>query len=280
MVFLGKEVIRRWTNLRDAFAKSLKKVKESKSSGCAANKLRQYVYNDELKFLKKLYAERETSNSLSEDDAVAHRLVEPEAINSEVFKKPTATRKHKKVDEVDLKILKALEPKEQEKPDPNMSFFQSLLPQLNNFNAEEILYFQMGVLQVISNLNERKKGTVHPPQYSQQTNYYNPSHLAHPSFSQPPPFHNQPQQSLIPAPANQMSQQYHQYNQPPPFKKFCQSPLLSENDDSSILGEGTECRKPVDQCNKDFFRSEATNSGVSSPESIASSTYSVDFVNF
>ena len=73
-----------------------------------------------------------------------------------------------------------------------------------------------------------------------------------------------------------MSQQYHQYNQPPPFKKFCQSPLLSENDDSSILGEGTECRKPVDQCNKDFFRSEATNSGVSSPESIAVSYTHLD----
>lgn len=215
-----------------------------------------------------MYAERETSNSLSEDDgsveveddAVAHRLVQPEDINSEVFKKPTATRKRKKVDEVELKILKALEPKEQEKPDPNMSFFQSLLPHLNNFNAEEILHFQMGVLQVISNLNERKKGTVHPPQYSQQTNYYNPSHIAHPSFSQPPPFHNQPQQSLIPAPANQMSQQYHQYNQPPPFKQFSQSPAVPSQTQQ--------------------LTTEATNSGVSSPESIASSTYSVDLVNF
>lgn len=320
IVSVGKEVIRRWTNLRDAFAKSLKKMKEGKSSGSAAKKTRHYVYNDELNFLRKLYAERETSNSLSEDNGTVeddHQLVEKvlasetEVINSESFKKPTATRKHKKVDEVELKILKALEPKEPEKLDPNMSFFQSLLPHLNKFNAEEILQFQMGVLQIISNLHERKKGAVHPHQYTQQTNYHNPSHIAHPSFSQLSPFHNQPPQFLVPVPTNQISEQYHQYNQSSAVNQFSQpSPLpsqtqslitdtpsknsphrssllytrsktrsLSENDDSSNFGEETEYRKSVNQFDEGFLRPEAANTEVSSPESIASPTYSVDFSN-
>lgn len=319
--FLGKEVVRRWTNLRDAFAKSLKKIKESKSSGSAAKKLKQYVYNDELQFLKKLYAERETSNSLCEDDGsvevennvLLHTERNPitteiEATNPKIFKKPAAqTRKHKKVDEVELKILKALEPKEPEKTDPNVSFFQSLLPHLKKFNADDILQFQMGVLQVISNLNERKRGAIHPPQYSQHN--YHSSHLSHPSFPQPPPFHNQPLQSLLPTQANPIL--YHQDSRSPLLNQFSQSvavpshsqplataisptylspehrpplsytrsntPLLSENNDSFNLDKGTECRKPMDPSNESSLTSEATYSEICSPESTASSACSIDF---
>ncbi|KAI4464765.1 madf domain transcription factor [Holotrichia oblita] len=317
----GKEVVRRWTNLRDAFAKSLKKMKESKSSGSAAKKLKQYVYNDKLQFLIKLYAERETSNSLCEDDGsvevqnnvVLHRVRNPlatenEATNPTIFKKPaTQSRKHKKVDEVELKILKALEPKEPEKTDPNMSFFQSLLPHLKNFNAEDILQFQMGVLQVISNLNERKRGTVHPPQYSQHN--YHSFHLSHPSFPQPPPCHNQHLQSLLPTQANPIL--YHQNSRSPLLNQFSQSlsvpshsqplatatsptylspahcsplsytpsntPLLSENNDSFSLDKGTECRKPMDRPHEGSFTPEATYSEICSPESTASSACSIDF---
>ena len=65
-------------------------------------------------------------------------------------------RKHKKLDEIDLKILKALERKEPEKPNSQMSFFHSLMPHLEKFDDNELLQFQMGVLQVISNIKTRK----------------------------------------------------------------------------------------------------------------------------
>lgn len=73
--------------------------------------------------------QNDTSTSFSEDNgcvkvednAVSHQMVgkpletETEAINSNVFKNLTATRKHKKVGVVELKISKALEPKETKK---------------------------------------------------------------------------------------------------------------------------------------------------------------------
>ncbi|XP_026818990.1 uncharacterized protein LOC113557621 [Rhopalosiphum maidis] len=64
----GKEVIRRWTNVRDAFAKSCKKEKENKKSGSGAFKHKKYVYNDQLLFLKKLYIERDVVENFENDN--------------------------------------------------------------------------------------------------------------------------------------------------------------------------------------------------------------------
>lgn len=43
--FLGKEIMRRWTNVRDAFAKFCKKQKEETKSGAGASKHKKYVSN-------------------------------------------------------------------------------------------------------------------------------------------------------------------------------------------------------------------------------------------
>lgn len=47
---LGKEVLKRWKNLRDSFAKSEKKMKEGKASGAQATRKRKYIFNEELQF--------------------------------------------------------------------------------------------------------------------------------------------------------------------------------------------------------------------------------------
>ena len=65
-LFSGKDVIKRWTNLRDAFAKSNKKIKESKTSGSGRKIPKKYVFNDQLQFLKKLYEERVTVDSFDD----------------------------------------------------------------------------------------------------------------------------------------------------------------------------------------------------------------------
>ena len=57
--------MKRWKNLRDAFAKSVKKERESNTSGSNAIKKRKYVFNYELQFLKKIYEERETTESFN-----------------------------------------------------------------------------------------------------------------------------------------------------------------------------------------------------------------------
>jgi hypothetical protein len=77
-------------------------------------------------------------------------------------------RKHNP-DEFELRIMKALE--EGNKPNRHLSFFKSIIPSLENFNEEETLEFQMGVLQLIRNIKHRK-----PSSFS----------------SQPLPVYNQP----------------------------------------------------------------------------------------
>lgn len=55
------------------------------------------------------------------------------------------------MDEIDLKIVKALKtPKE--KPNSSMLFFESLLPMIENFNRDEYIQLQIGVLNVISTI--------------------------------------------------------------------------------------------------------------------------------
>lgn len=82
-----------------------------------------------------------------------------EAINKTTKEASSRARKHRKPDEVELRILKALEA---ENPNSNLSFFQSLLPHLNKYDASDMLEFQMGVLQVIANINQKKMISYQP----------------------------------------------------------------------------------------------------------------------
>ncbi|CAH1981889.1 unnamed protein product, partial [Acanthoscelides obtectus] len=73
-----KGVLKRWKHLRDAFAKAEKKAKQSKTSGAKATKIKKYIYNDELQFLKKIYDNPETTESFvtkdnKEIDASGHQ---------------------------------------------------------------------------------------------------------------------------------------------------------------------------------------------------------------
>lgn len=63
----GKEVLKRWVNIRDSYHKSLKKEKSVKKSGAGAAAIRKYVYFNQLQFLNKVFCERPTENSLSAD---------------------------------------------------------------------------------------------------------------------------------------------------------------------------------------------------------------------
>lgn len=161
----GNEVLKRWKNLRDSFAKAEKKMKDGKASGSQATKKRKYIFSNELQFLKKIYTGREVTESHSpeveEEGATEEVSTEKRPKTPEVtINEKSKTRKHKKMDDVDLKIIKALE-STKETPDSNMSFFQSLMPHIANFNNSEILQFQMGVLQVISNIKNQQ--TLVPP---------------------------------------------------------------------------------------------------------------------
>ena len=57
-------------------------------------------------------------------------------------------------DESELRIIKALE--EGNQPNRHLSFFRGIILSLQNFNEEETLEIQMGVLQLIANIKHRK----------------------------------------------------------------------------------------------------------------------------
>lgn len=165
--------MRRWTNVRDAFVKSCKKHRETKTSGAGTTKIKKYVYNDQLKFLAKLNYVRQTEDSLTENPSeetdeyatnpeIPRAGTEEGATNPEIpteanFETPRTglgSRRRRKPDELELKMLKALEGS---KPNRHLSFFNSIIPSLETFEDDDIVHFQIGVLQLISNTKQRKR---------------------------------------------------------------------------------------------------------------------------
>lgn len=129
--FLGKEVTKRWGNLRDAFAKSKRKLSECKKSGAGAAKIKKYVYADQMRFLHKLFQSREVAESLEgriNDDENEDVDNPPEAPvrPKETIRdnpKPRGYKRCRRPDEVELKMMKALE---EPPPSPHISFFKDL----------------------------------------------------------------------------------------------------------------------------------------------------------
>ncbi|VEN34554.1 unnamed protein product [Callosobruchus maculatus] len=180
----GKEVTKRWANLRDAFLKSQRKLKECKRSG---GRMKKYVYADQMQFLNKLLQTREVAESLEgitenngdeEVDTVSDSLLPPKKASRETTKpQEYKRRRRRRPDELELKILKALEAPA---VSPHISFFQGLLPHLHKFDDSEILEFQMGVLEVISKINNKRKNNQSQPLPSQRP----PDHSSNYSFLQ------------------------------------------------------------------------------------------------
>lgn len=118
--------------------------------------MKKYVFIDQMQFLNKTYESRDTADSLENTIYDQDELVEDEQLqtfpegkgedtqdrNAEIIPK-----RRRKPDKIELKMLKALE---LEKPNSHMSLFQSLMPHLTKFDNNDVLQFQMGVLQLIT----------------------------------------------------------------------------------------------------------------------------------
>ncbi|GBN53184.1 hypothetical protein AVEN_177002-1 [Araneus ventricosus] len=174
----GKAVIKRWGNLRDSFSRYQKKLKECKKSGSGSVSLKKYIYNDQLHFLAHIYNLRETDDSLEcaanrEEVLSDNEFLQLNNVTTEEKKtERCANRKRRKPDEIELKMLKALE--QPETQNPHMAFFQGVVPHLNKFDDGEILEFQMAVLQTIANMKEKRK-RIQTPAVP-----YHPQHFAVP----------------------------------------------------------------------------------------------------
>ncbi|XP_069674779.1 uncharacterized protein [Periplaneta americana] len=171
----GKEVIRRWGNIRDCYVKSRKKEMESKKSGPGSSRLKKYVYSDELKFLSKVIDERAICDS-SKTNTVVPEVTTPDENVEDTFRREPQTqatraqREHcskrkREPDEIELRMIKVLE----EGNDRHLSFFKGIIPSIKDFSEEDILEFQMGVLTLIKNIKYKNAQTLHGQLLSSST---------------------------------------------------------------------------------------------------------------
>lgn len=158
--------MKRWKHLRDAYIRSEKKDKDSKTSGSEAKKKKKYIFNDELHFLKKVYGVRNTTENFigAEENVNEDAIINPGPSVNEVSAvtdnsstqikiNQSGRKRQKKINEIDLKIIKALEKEQPVKTtNPKMSFFESLLPHLDNVTDDQWLQCQMDILKVISKI--------------------------------------------------------------------------------------------------------------------------------
>lgn len=92
---------------------------------------------------------------------------------------PSFSRKKRKADDIEVKMLKLLEgEKEQNR---HISFFHGVLPSLNEFDEEQTLEFQIGVLQLIKKIKKSKTG-VSVAQYLEDTQRQFPTYESPQTF--------------------------------------------------------------------------------------------------
>lgn len=143
----------------DAFNKSTKKEKSLIKSGAGASAMKKYVYAEQLKFLSKVFCPRSTEDSLSinlDNEDTEPTVSENDNRNeSGQFKIPPRKQlgsRKRKIDEVEMRMLKALE----EPEDRHISFFKGIVPTLHSFTDDETINFQICVLQLLTNIKQRR----------------------------------------------------------------------------------------------------------------------------
>lgn len=81
--FLGASLQKRWKNLRDSFARELRKKKTTKS-GSAAVKSTPYIYFQRLMFLENTMRNKETQSSIEEDETTVLQDVDERSDNEDL----------------------------------------------------------------------------------------------------------------------------------------------------------------------------------------------------
>lgn len=124
------------------------------------------------------------------------------------------SKKKKRIDEVDERIQKPLEQDE----NPHLSFCKSFLPMIHDFDEEEIIDFQMGVLQLIRNIKKKRREPTMPLSFS---------NVKIISTESSEDYHNQPINNQIHTQSNTNQQSLYQY---PHFETITEFQQYSQGD--------------------------------------------------
>lgn len=120
--------------------------------------MKKYHFFEQLSFLKKI-APSETQSSIA-TNSITQNLEEPSELPCEETPNEQQTsvqinsmstsntsRRKRKPDEFETEVLNILK---RQKDNRHLSFFNSLLPSLENFNDQQVLQFQSRVLQIVT----------------------------------------------------------------------------------------------------------------------------------
>lgn len=121
----------------------------------------QYVCEQQPDFVKKnIIPKEKVSCSMSENTEPSETdIISPEEINPPHY---TKLGKKRKLDGIEQKILDTLEAPENR----HICFFKGIIPSLENLNEEQILQFQMGVLNVLKNVRDGLQSLEPPDLYT------------------------------------------------------------------------------------------------------------------
>ncbi|XP_057662534.1 uncharacterized protein LOC130902880 [Diorhabda carinulata] len=150
----GRDVQKKWANLRTCYRRELNAQKNTKS-GQAANKRRKYVYFEQLLFLLPCMENRLTEGNLEEENFLSNDEHDDQAGSST----PTPIRQRKKrpnvpkQTDVDEALLKALN---EPNTDEDVNFALSLVPSLQSLTAEEKLDAKISILNVFKQIRSAR----------------------------------------------------------------------------------------------------------------------------
>lgn len=165
----AKRVIQRWTHIRDNYNRSYKRIQNQKRSRSGAKIGKPYVYSKQLSFLQKVIQPKEIiSNVITENNNTASEEQKSNFEGNETLKANSiqtqdnmVTMNPNAVNPPDAKMMIFME-----NPYPNfepktmnrhLSFFNGIIPTLDKFDDDEVLEFQMGVLQLLKNIKSSRR---------------------------------------------------------------------------------------------------------------------------
>ncbi|VDN05797.1 unnamed protein product [Thelazia callipaeda] len=153
--FIEKEIQNKWKNIRDCYVRDIRR-KNGEPVKSRGKRTREYIHAGLLSFLKNCYASQRKTVQITTNDSQSSNEFLLDSIG-----KPFIDQGREvscdwiKQEALEEKLGMILE--ERSKADDKYSsFFSSLLPAIQNMNAEQKIEFRMEVLQVLQQISAKE----------------------------------------------------------------------------------------------------------------------------
>ena len=167
-----QDITSKWRTIRDNYTRNLKKQDECKRSGSAATKIRQYVYGEQLSFLRKTKELRNTDSSYATteedgvdnfdeiehdsvtcvDDGINNSNIDMEITATSSNEKSTSKRKKPNVEHALIDFMESQKAsKKTSDNDEDLAFFYSLLPSVKSLTMDKKFEFRIQTMQLLQN---------------------------------------------------------------------------------------------------------------------------------